>query len=448
MGTQALAENVDTLRPRTARAISPFGGLFILMMLVSTYDKSGIPIGIGGRVVSVTIYKLMFVVLALSAVADLLMRRPPARVAIDRGLLKLIVAFVLVQTWASLVGGLITPGGIPVSAEIYYFIQRAHLVFIPLIALKVRLSPRSVLVLFFGAVLIHYAFVALQFISSSAYGAFVEAVADPLRRDNSLGWTGESVDFIGLQRTGHYGAFVAAFGLLALGFCPRRRHARRLVYAVAWLAVTMAVLFSSRAVFIMATTGLLVFWMKTKVLSKLQISLALGALATVVVGGILFDELELSKVPALYAFVDPERNAEGGEGKLLILANSPHMVARSPVFGWGQRRFADIADTQGLGDVVAEVSHFYFLSVLLSSGVIGLLAEIAATVAIARALWRRKEREYAIMCAVFVGVGIHSLLYDAGHLDVFACFNGTAAYWALRSVGPKTPNGGGNRMPL
>ena len=73
------------------------------------------------------------------------MRRPPARVAIDRGLLKLIVAFVLVQTWASLVGGLITPGGIPVSAEIYYFIQRAHFLFIPLIALELRLSHRLVL---------------------------------------------------------------------------------------------------------------------------------------------------------------------------------------------------------------------------------------------------------------------------------------------------------------
>src|SRR3989442_16031188 len=115
------------------------------MMLMSTYDKSGIAIGIGGRVVSVTVYKLIFVVLALWAVGSLLMRRAPARVAIDRGLLKLIVAFVLVQTWASLVGGLITPGGIPISAEIYYFIQRAQFLFIPLIALELRLSHRSVL---------------------------------------------------------------------------------------------------------------------------------------------------------------------------------------------------------------------------------------------------------------------------------------------------------------
>src|SRR5712692_4023208 len=113
MDMQALAKHPAAIRSSTTTATSPFGGLFVIMMLMSTYDKSGIAIGLGGRVVSVTIYKLIFVVLALWTVASLLMRRSPARVAIDRGLLKLIVAFVVVQTWASLVGGLITPGGIP-----------------------------------------------------------------------------------------------------------------------------------------------------------------------------------------------------------------------------------------------------------------------------------------------------------------------------------------------
>src|SRR2546429_6688519 len=181
------------------------------MMLMSSYDKSGIALGIGGRGVSVTIYKLIFVVLTFWVVASLLMRRTPARVAIDRGLLKLIVTFVLVQTWASLVGGLITPGGIPVSAEIYYFIQRAHFLFIPLIALELRLSHRLVLALLVGAVLIHYAFIALQFASPGTYNAFAQSVADPLRQDNSLGWTGEPLDFLGLQRTSNFEAFAAAF---------------------------------------------------------------------------------------------------------------------------------------------------------------------------------------------------------------------------------------------
>jgi len=370
-------------------------------------------------------------------VAELLLRRVLTRVKIDRGLLKLIVAFVLVQTLSSLLGGLITPGGIPVSAEIYYFIQRAHFLFIPLIALKLRLSHRSVLALLVGAVLIHYVFVALQFVSPSTYDAFSQSVADPLRRDNSLGWTGESLDFVGLQRTSNYGAFAAALGLLALAFRPKNRPVRYLTRTVGWLAVTVAVLSPSRAVFIMTMAALLVYWKKTGVLSKLQLSLGVVAVAAVVGSGALVDQMKLPEVGALYAFVAPERVDPGGSnyGKLLVLENSPAMVARSPVFGWGQRRFADIA-SQGFTEELPEISHFYFLSVLLSSGVIGFLAQMALTIGIVRALWRRKERDYAVICGAFLGVSLYGFLYDAGHLDVFACFNGTAAYWALRSVGP------------
>jgi O-antigen ligase len=152
----------------------------------------------------------------------------------------------------------------------------------------------------------------------------------------------------------------------------------------------------------------------------------------------------LPEVGAVYAFVAPERVDPGGSnyGKLVVLENSPGMIARSPLFGWGQRRFADIA-AQGFTEELPEVSHFYFLSVLLSSGIVGFFAYMAVAIGIARALWRQRGRDYAVMCGVFVGVCLYGFLYDAGHLDVFACFNGTAAYWALRSAGPKTANGGG-----
>lgn len=393
---RTLVGHSDALRARAASAINPVVGLFALMMLMSTYDKSGVAVGLGGRDVSITLYKLIFVALALWMVAELLLRRFLTRVKIDRGLLKLIVAFVLVQTAASLIGGLLTPGEIPLSAEMYYFIQRAHFLFIPLIALKLRLSHRSVLALLIGAVLIHYAFIALQFVSPSTYAAFSQSVADPLRRDNSLGWTGESLDFIGLQTTGNYGTFAAALGFLALAFRSRNLPVRHLMHTMGWFAIAVAVLSPSRAVFIMTMTALLVFWMKTGVLSKLQASLvgvavaAVAGLVTVVGSEAVLDQFKLPEVGAVYAFVDPERGAAGGStyGKLIILQRSPEMVARSPVFGWGQRRFLDIAEVQGVGEDIPEFSHFYVLSMLLSSGVVGLLAYLFVTVGIARALWR------------------------------------------------------------
>jgi O-antigen ligase/polysaccharide polymerase Wzy-like membrane protein len=442
MDVQALAEYPGAVRSRTTGAINPFGGLFVLMMLMSTYDKSGLALPFGGRDVSLTAYKLIFIALALWVTADLLIRPLPARVRVDHGLLKLVIAFVFLQTAASLLGGLIAPGGFPISAEIYYFIQRAHFLFIPLFALKLRLSPRSVLGLLLGAALIHYAFVALQFISPSTYSEFAQSVADPLRRDNALGWSGETLDFIGLQTTSNYGAFAAAFGFLALAFRARNPLARYATWAMGWLAAVMAVLSPSRAVFIMMVITLLVFLMRTRALSKLQLSVGVILVGAIVGGAMLLGQPELPQIGAVYAFVDPERSAVWGSdvGKLIILESSPEMVARSPVFGWGQGRFTDIADAQGLGGIVAEYSHFHILSVLLSSGVVGLLAEIAVTVGIARALWRRKERAYAVMAAIFIGVSLYGLLYDAGHLDIFACFNGTAAYWALRSVSPRPPS--------
>jgi O-antigen ligase len=187
----------------------------------------------------------------------------------------------------------------------------------------------------------------------------------------------------------------------------------------------------------MTMAALLIAGMKTRVLSKLQMVLATVVVAAVVASGVLSDMVELPEIGAVYALLGAERDVAGGSnyGKLVILENSPAMVARSPVFGWGQRRFADIAG-QGFAEELPDFSHFYFLTVLLSSGVVGFLAQLAVSIAIARALWRRRQRDYAVMCAVFVAVGLYGFLYDAGHLDVFASFNGVAAYWALRSVEP------------
>jgi hypothetical protein len=438
---QTLGQHPDILRPPSAPGINPVAASFVLMMLMSTYDKSGVAIGLGGHSVSITVYKLVFVALALWVAAEFLLRPVLTRERIDRRLMKLIVAFVFVQTMASLVGSLLTSGSVPLTAEIYYFIQRAHLLFIPLIALRLRLSHRLVLAFFMGAVLIHYAFIALQFVSPGTYDAFSQSIADPLRRDNSLGWTGGSLDFVGLQTTSNYGAFAAALGLLALALRPRNRLKRCVIRAMGGCAVVIAVLSPSRATFLMTMVALLVYWMKARAFSKLQVSLGVVAIIAVIASGALFNQVKLPQVGAIHAFVDPERSTAGGStfGKLLILENSIEIVARSPVFGWGQRRFDDLAAAQGI-EGLSEFTHFYFLSVLLSSGVVGFLAYMAVTIAIARALWRRKERDYAAMCAVFIGFSLYGFLYDAGHLDVFACFSGVAAYWALRSVTQVTPS--------
>jgi len=58
-----------------------------------------------------------------------------------------------------------------------------------------------------------------------------------------------------------------------------------------------------------------------------------------------------------------------------------------------------------------------------------------------RSLLRQRDREYSIVCGLFIGLGFYNVVYDAGGLDLFACFNGVAAYYALVSI-PHQPRRG------
>ena len=72
------------------------------------------------------------------------------------------------------------------------------------------------------AVTIHLMFICLQFGSKDAYCAIIAALYDSARGDNAMlwCWAPASLAFLGLQNTHNYGAFAAAFGLLALGIKP------------------------------------------------------------------------------------------------------------------------------------------------------------------------------------------------------------------------------------
>src|SRR3989454_8323445 len=95
---RVLERHRDAVRPHPAAAIGPIGGLFVLMMLMSSYDKSGLALPIGGRDVSVTLYKLIFFFFAAWGGGELLLRPGFSRVKNDPGLPELLVPFLLLQT--------------------------------------------------------------------------------------------------------------------------------------------------------------------------------------------------------------------------------------------------------------------------------------------------------------------------------------------------------------
>jgi O-antigen ligase len=392
-------------------------------------------IEIGGRGISITVYKLLFVVLVILYAVDPLRRSIKNKAGVNRQLYRLIVAFVVVQTIASLLGNLVTPGDISLPSEIYYLIQRSNFLFIPLFALRYSISPKSVLRLFMGAILIHYLFIALQFVSPRVYASFVEHVFNPIRPDNSLGWNAQSWDFIGLQRTSNYGAFAASFGLLALAFTPKSLSGKFLTRAVVFLSILVAFVGPSRSVLIMVVIAVLIFSRRTKILSRISTYI----LAVMVIGAFLLGVLRLENLTAINAFFDPER--EGSNvGKLAIAQYGLQLFVQSPIVGWGQRRFSDISLPLGNDSFYMSETHSYGLSTLLSSGIIGLIVYGVILVGIARTLWQRKEKDYVIICAMFIGLTIYNVIYDAGSLDVFACFNGIAVYYALRSPEPCIAN--------
>jgi len=405
--------------------------LFVLLVLISTYDKSGVPLRFGGREISVSLYKILFLALTMLFTAGCVGR--PTRTAgrINRRLYHVIIAFVVIQTLASLAGLFVAPGEIVASSEVYYLIQRAHFLVIPMVALRYRIAPRTLLKLFVGAVLIHMLFIGVQFGAPGVYRSFVEYVRDPLRLDVTEDWDGQ-LSYIGLQRTGNYGAFAAAFGLLALAFSPGRFITRALKFVIVSSAVVIALTSSSRAVAIMAGVALLAFWIKGRALSRRSTYMWAAALLIGFIGTSLFVTPRVESLRSVYAFVDPEK--EGSTiGKYMIADYGLQLFARSPIVGWGQRRFANISAPLGNSLSSTSETHSYMLSTLLGTGLVGLTAYGVLFIAIMRRLWRRPEKDYAIVAGMFLGLGAYSVVYDAGGLDVFALFNGVAACYALTS---------------
>lgn len=430
---------VSVIRPQSVSLGIPIRILFLCLILSSTYDKSGVTVEMGGRDISISAYKMLFGVLVILYVASFIRRLPRSRVVVDRRIYGILLAFVVVQTAASLLGSFVTSGSFSPSSEIYYFIQRFSFLFIPLFAMRFDLSPKTVLKWFVAGILVHELFIALQFLSPNTYVSFVESVSVPIRPDNTFEWDGQSWAFIGIQRTANYGTFVAALGFLMFAFSPTPIFLKLLTRAIGLLSMAIATVSPSRSVLIMVVVALLVLLKRKKVLSRLSFYVIASALGILVSAMFMSGYLRIQNIASINAFVDPER--EGSNmGKLLVTQYALELFAESPIVGWGQQRFSDISASLGNDLFATSYTHSYWLSTLLSSGTLGVLAYLAAFVGMAGTLWRRREKDYAVVCSMFLGLGVYNIIYDAGGLDVFACFNGIAAYYALRASDPGIMN--------
>lgn len=410
--------------------------LFILMILFSTYDKYGMAIPVGDRLVHMSPYKIIFLILvALYLLSYSVNGSTRTKGIFDRRLWRFMWLFVILQTAASIAGGFYTAGSIFASSEFYHFIQRSTFIFIPMLALKNKMPPREVLKWFIFSVLIHYAFIALQFISPLTYGAFVEFLHDPIKVDTSIGWGihGVSRDFIGLQSSSNYGSFAASFGLLILVFTAKTSEHRLFVKSIVGFVILIVLLGPSRAVLIQVAVTLLVYLNRRHLLLRGS-TFAWAALILIVAISVIlvFGAPQLEDFSSLYRFTG-ERMVEGmGDyGKISILYYSLELFRMSPIVGWGQQKFRDL--TYDLGNIAKATSetHFYFISVLVSTGLVGFILYLMLYFKILKALWKNRNRDYIIFSALFLGVSIYNFAYSAGHLDVFACFNGIAAYYAL-----------------
>lgn len=414
--------------------------LLVLLVISGVYDKSGVHVWLSGHAVSISPYKILILILGSLVLVGLFGRWTEIGDAFDSRLWRLLVAFVVVQTLASLAGLIVAPGGFALSSEAYYLIQRGQVIFIPLVALRYGVTPRQLLKLFVAAVLLHLAFVGLQFADTGAYRAFAASVADPLRLDVTSSWNGHMLDYIGLQRTGNYGAFVAAFGLLALAFSPRRPALRVLQLLIVGASVWISLTSNSRAVLLMTVVALLVFAVKQRLLHRHRDYFWIGALGLVGLALLLAVAPRIAVFRSAYAFVSPAKLASN-EGKLTIARYGMELFAESPIVGFGQRPFAEISRRVGNRLGSQAYTHSYMLSTLLGTGLVGLIMYLLVFVAITRRLWQGRGRVFAIMCGVYVGLGVYNIVYDAGALDLFALYNGLAAYVALTMGGPLDPAG-------
>lgn len=415
---------------------------FSLLILSSTFDKFGVLIELGSNTISLPVYKVIFIAILLLYLIDFFtIHSSPNNVEIDLVLYRLIFGFVAVQTIASLIGGIITPGAVPISSEIFYFIQRSSFLFIPLFALRCNMSPKKLLALFSGAILIHLLAICFQFLFPDAYISFVQSFYNPIRPDNTLLWDGSSLAFLGLQRTSNYGVFVASFGLLMLGFTPVSLSGRLLVWMSAILSVFFAAFGYSRACILMVMTVLIVnSWRHMRHLTYVK-SFVMAMLFSFVLLLSLTDSIGIviplfENVPSIEAFFSPEK-VGSTLGKIRIIEIATDLFLQSPIVGWGQKKFMATSFLYGNYSQGLSETHSFILSTIITTGLIGLIAYIVLFIWITKALWQKMSKDYVIVCSMFIGLGLYNIVYDAGALDVFVCFNGIAAYFALQSAQPK-----------
>ena len=414
------------------------GILFLLMILFSTYDKFGFLIPLGSRSIHFSPYKVLFIVLVILYAMDYLFKgRIRNKLVFNQQLYRFIWIYIILQTITSLLGSIYTSGTVILSSEIYYLIQRSTFIFIPLLALRCRIKPISLLKLFLVAIIIHYAFILLQFISPALYRSFAEFVYNPIKSDHTRFWGTERItlDFIGLQSSSNYGTFTAAFGLLMLPFIKKKNvFGKLLAFIIVFISLFIVFAGPARAVFIMGVVTLFIYLKKTNYFSKLSSYYKVFLLAVILIFGFsLFGTPKLENFFAIDKLVNPEIATGSNIGKWILLYTSYEMVFVSPIVGWGQQRFLEISSAFGNTDL----QHFHFLSILVSTGLIGFTLYLAFFYRIVKSLWQSIEKDYAIVCAMYIGLFVYNLLYDAGHLDVFACFNGVVAYYALLAVNTK-----------
>lgn len=412
--------------------------LFFLLILSCVYDKSGLIINLGSKGISISFYKVIFLILLVVCFIDpISVRRSPLKMpGINRGLYKLIVLFIVVQTGASLLGLVVAPGAVSLPSEVYYLIQRSSFLFIPYMALRYRISPQLVLKLFLGAIFIHQAFVLLQFMSLDAYGAFAEFVNDPYRLDSAVAWYKAPDDrwnFIGLQNTSNYGTFVGSLGLLMLGFIPQKRFFQLIRWGILTFAIFIFVLGPSRSVFFLGLVTLFLFYYCIGFFTRFSTYVKMVILAFFLIWVIIlgFWSFRVTDFTAIEALLMPLTREGSNQGKFAIARYGMQLAEISPLVGWGQRRFADISRPLGNTSSYMSEVHSFYLNTLLSSGMIGLMAYGILSLSILKALRRSKSRENIILYSLFVGLNLYNIIYDAGGLDVFACLNGVVAYHAL-----------------
>ena len=407
--------------------------LFAILVLTSTFEKTGVPVVFGGRAISVDLFKAL---LMISAVVVLILpsrARKVNRPGWSRDLVRMLVVCIAIQTICSLLGLLLQPGETRFTSEVFYLLQRGSVLLIPWLAVRSGISPQTALRLFVAAVCLHDGFGLLQYISPSAYQVFVAAVHDDLRVDNSLFWAPEAVsfDFIGLQTTSNYGVFAASFGLLVLGLAPKDSKWRMAKWLFLAFTALVVLLSPSRSVLLMLAVATFVAAYGAKFFTTTKFYLGIAVLAAGSIAYVSYYAVQLEMFVSVYAFSDPNR--EGSNmGHLQMTELSFELIRESPFFGYGQRRFTDLISTLPSFDGRYGESHSFYLSTLISTGGVGLIAFFVWFTALVKELWRKRKYPHCnALCAMLVGLAVYNAPYDAGHLGSFACFLGIASYAAL-----------------